>query len=59
MRNEWYDEVCREAIRGKNEDRLGMLHRTTRRTYDKYKESRKKANKIIHSKKEAYFKKEI
>jgi hypothetical protein len=24
----------------------------TRHTYDKYKESRKKANKIIHSKKE-------
>jgi hypothetical protein len=36
-----------------------MLQRTTRQTYDKYKESRKKANKIIHSKKKAHLKKEI
>jgi hypothetical protein len=31
---------------------------TTRQTYDKYKESKKKANKIIHNKKNAYLKKE-
>jgi hypothetical protein len=58
-RNEWYNEKCREDIREKNEDRLHMLQRTTRQTYDKYKESRKKVNKIICSKKKAYLKKEI
>jgi hypothetical protein len=57
-RNEWYDEECREAIREKNEDRLHMLQQT-RQTYDKYKESWEKANKIIHGKKKAYIKKEI
>jgi hypothetical protein len=36
-----------------------MLQRTARQTYDKYKERRKKANKIIPSKKKAYLKKEI
>jgi hypothetical protein len=58
-RNGWYDEECREAVRENNEDRLRMLQRTTRQTCDKYKESRKKANKIIHSKKKAHLKKEI
>jgi ribosomal protein L17 len=54
-----YDEECREAMREKNEDTLHMLQRTIRQTYDKYKESRKRANKIIHSKKKAHLKKEI
>jgi hypothetical protein len=35
-----------------------MLQRT-RQTYDKYKESMKKDNKIICSKKKAYLRKEI
>jgi hypothetical protein len=48
------DKECKEAIRGKNKDRLCMLQRR-RQTYDKHKESRKKANKIICSKKKAFF----
>jgi hypothetical protein len=36
-----------------------MLQRTTRQIYNKYKESSKKANKIIPSKKKAYLKREI
>jgi hypothetical protein len=52
MRNEWYNKECREAMQEKNMDISHMLQRT-RQTYDKYKESRKKANKIIHSKKES------
>jgi hypothetical protein len=51
MKNKWYDEECRGAIREKNEDRLRMSQRTTRQTYDKYKEIRKKAIEIICSKK--------
>jgi hypothetical protein len=43
----------------KNEDGLYVLQRTRRQTYDKYKERREKANKIICSKKKAYIKKEI
>lgn len=56
---EWFDEECREVIKQKNTDRLQMLQKKTRLASEKYKESRKKATKIIRNKKKAYIKKEI
>ena len=46
-------------IRQKNQDRLRVLQKATRQACDKYKESRKKANKIIRKNKKAYLKTEI
>ena len=56
---EWFDEECREVIKQKNTDRLQMLQKKTRLASEKYKESRKKATKIIRNKKKVYIKKEI
>ena len=59
-RNEqWFDGECREAINQKNKDRLHMLQRETRIACDKYKESRRIANKIIRKKKKMFLKNEI
>ena len=56
---EWFNDECKEVIRQKNQDRLRVLQKATRQACDKYKESRKKANKIIRKNKKAYLKTEI
>lgn len=50
----WFDQQCRSAIRDKNEARLTMLGRNTRRTQNIYKEKIRIAKEICrHKKKEA------
>ena len=51
MRNEWWDEECRQIIREKNEARKKMLQRNTRSNQEHYKTKRKAANKLCKDKK--------
>ena len=60
IRNEeWFDDECRAIISQKNIDRLQMLQKETRSACEKYKQSRKTANKVIRNKKKAYLKKKL
>jgi enoyl reductase-like protein len=57
VRNEeWFDDECRIAIERKNADRLIMMQRETRQNYERYKDSRSTANKILWGKKRGYLK---
>ena len=43
---------AKKLYKKKNENRILMLQRATRQTQDKYKDSRRKANRVIRVKKE-------
>jgi hypothetical protein len=60
VRNEgWFNDECRAAIEQKNANRLIMMQRETRQNYERYKESRRQANKILREKKRAYLKERV
>lgn len=56
---EWFDVECAVVIEEKNKDRLLMLQRNTRQNAEVYKESRKKAKKLIRRKKRLFMKQEM
>lgn len=53
---EWFDDECRNVIEEKNKDRQIFLQKGTRLSLEKYKHSRKSANKTIKKKKKEYLK---
>lgn len=54
-----FDEECVESLRVRNEYTHAMLQHSTRQNSSKYKESRKKAKKIIRTKKWEYLKMKV
>lgn len=56
---EWFDDDCRAAIQEKNRDRQQTLKRNTRATYEKYRTSKRNADKIIKGKKREFLKSKI
>ncbi|PSN48559.1 hypothetical protein C0J52_22751 [Blattella germanica] len=53
-RNGWYDEEYQEALKLRNEMRIKMLHRNTRKNVDEFKEARREAKTLIKKKKKEY-----
>lgn len=51
VRNEWFDDECRDARDAKNASRLKMLTRVTRTTTEDYREKRNFERKLIRRKK--------
>jgi hypothetical protein len=59
VRNEWFDQECREVIDEKNKAREKIIKRETRGNCEKYKQLRLKANRICKRKKRERLKEEI
>lgn len=53
---EWFDNECRKAIERKNIDRRNTIQKETRQNVERYKESRRQANKILRKKKKQFLK---
>ena len=54
VRNEWFDEECKEILEEQSNTRLKMLQRKTRSNIETYKEARREARKICRRKKKHY-----
>lgn len=60
IKNEWFDEECKEAIAKKNEARTKLQQqRITRRAHEIYNEKRRQANRICKHKKREMIKKKL
>jgi len=51
IRNEWFDDECRQKLEERNKARLKMLQRVTRATRDEYQMKRRVANSTCKRKK--------
>jgi len=59
LRNEWWDEECRQQIKKKNEARYKWLQQNTRASMETYKKLRIEANILIRRKKKAWLNNKI
>ena len=56
---DWYDEECQAAMKGKNDARRKCLNKGTRKNREEYKEKRKIATKLCRRKKREMWNKKI
>jgi hypothetical protein len=53
VRNEWWDDECRQAIQEKNDARIKALQSKTRASQEIYREKRKMVSNMCRNKKKS------